>query len=370
MVESRESRKKSRKKSRQKKVAVVPGEGAAAEAIEAVVALLETMALDLDWVFPTVGEAARGQGLPAFPDAARDEIDAADATLFGATSGPSAPVLVYLRWGKQTYANVRPTRWVPGFRSALAAPEGIDFVIVRENLEDAYLFLEGDLADLAPLDLRSPTLGAKPHELGEGRYALKAITRQGSERVIRFAFDLAARRKREGHSGRITLAAKWNMLPQTDGLFRATGERIAAEHPEIGFETLLVDDFAHRLVLRPQSFDVVVLPNLYGDILSDAAAGLAGGLGLAPSGCYGDAYAYFESAHGTAPDIAGQGIVNPTATLLSAAMMLDYLGRSDAAAALRRAIDAVYAEGRQLPPDQGGQTGTRAFCDAVRGALL
>lgn len=352
-----------------KRVAVVPGEDAAAEAVGAAVALLDGMALGLEWSFPRVGRAALAQGLPAFPEAARAQIDAADATLFGATSGPCAPVLFYLRWGKQTYANVRPTRWVPGFRSALAAPQGLDLVIVRENLEDAYLFLEGDLAALAPLDLRSPTLGAKPHELGEGRYALKAITRRGSERVIRFAFALAERRRREGRPGRVTLAAKWNMLPQTDGLFRATGERVAEEHPEIAFDTLLVDDFAHRLVLRPQAFDVVVLPNLYGDILSDAAAGLAGGLGLAPSGCYGDAYAYFESAHGTAPDLAGRGIVNPTATLLSAAMMLEHLGLADAASRLRRAIEAVYAEGRHLTRDQGGSAGTVALCDAVRAAL-
>jgi isocitrate/isopropylmalate dehydrogenase len=352
-----------------KRVAVVPGEDAAAEAVEASLALLDRMALSIDWDFPCVGRPALAQGLDSFPEAARDAIDAADATLFGATSGPSVKALLYLRWGKQTYANVRPTRWVPGFRSPLAAPEGLDLVIVRENLEDAYVCLEGDLETLAPLDLRSPTQGARPHELGDGKYALKVITRRGSERVIRFAFDLAERRRREGRPGRVTLAAKWNMLPRTDGLFRDTGVRIAAEHGNLAFETLLVDDFAHRLVRDPQHFDVVVLPNLYGDILSDAAAGLAGGLGLAPSGCYGDDYAYFESAHGTAPDIAGRGIVNPTATLLSAAMLLDHVGLAEPAARLRRAIEAVYAKGATLTPDQGGSAGTRAFCDAVLASL-
>lgn len=352
-----------------KRVVVVPGEDAAAEAVEASVALLDRMTLGIDWAFPCVGRASLARGLGAFPEEARAQIDAADATLFGATSGPSAPVLFYLRWGKQTFANVRPTRWVPGFRSPLASPEGLDLVIVRENLEDAYLFLEGDLRALAPLDLRSPTLAAKPHELGEGKYALKAITRRGCQRVVRFAFELAARRKREGRPGHVTLAAKWNMLPQTDGLFRDTGVRIAAEHGDVAFEALLVDDFAHRLVFEPHRFDVVVLPNLYGDILSDAAAGLAGGLGVAPSACYGDDYAYFEPAHGTAPDLAGRGVVNPTATLLSAAMMLDHLGLEVAAGRLRRGIEAVYAKGAALTPDQGGSASTRAFCDAVFASL-
>ncbi len=135
------------------------------------------------------------------------------------------------------------------------------------------------------------------------------------------------------------------------------------------FDTLIVDDCAHRLVRDPQRFDVLVLPNLYGDILSDAAAGLTGGLGVAASGCYGRDYAYFESAHGTAPDIAGQGIVNPTATLLSAAMMLEHLALNEQAADLRRAIDQVYADGRALTPDQGGAASTLDFCNAVVAAI-
>ena len=159
------------------------------------------------------------------------------------------------------------------------------------------------------------------------------------------------------------------MLPESDGLFREVALRVAPDYPEIEFESFIVDDFAHRLVARPHELDVVVLPNLYGDVLSDAAAALAGGLGLAASGCYGDDYAYFESAHGTAPDIAGRNIINPTATLLSAAMMLDYLGLQDAGAGLVRAIELVYAEGKVLTPDQGGRASTGEFCDAVSAAL-
>lgn len=346
-------------------IAVIPGEDAAPEAMDAAVGLIDRMALGVDWIYPVLGSASEAQGLGFFPAAAKAQIDAADATYFGASSGPSGRALMYLRWGKQTYANVRPTRWAPGFRTPLRDPAGLDFVIVRENLEDAYISLEGDLADLAPLDLTSPRSRTKAHEMGPGRYALKAITEAGSERIVRFAFDLARRRKAAGHPGKVTASSKWNMLPKTDGLFVEIARQVAAQYPDIGFETLIVDDFAHRLVLDPHRFDVIVLPNLYGDILSDAAAGLSGGLGLAASGCYGEAYAYFESAHGTAPDIAGQGIINPTATILSGAMMLEHLGLRDAAGQLRRAIDKVYAQGRVLTPDQGGAATTRAFCDAI-----
>ena len=350
-------------------VAVVPGEGSAPEAIDATLGVLDALDVGIRWIHPPVGDAAVESHGSRFPDEARAALDAADATLFGATSGPSVQALFHLRWGRQTYANVRPCRYRPGYRSPLAEPDGLDFVIVRENLEDLYLFLEGDLADLVPLDLTSATARRKAHELGPGRYAIKAITEAGSERIIRYAFELARRRRDTGAAGKVTLAAKTNMLPQTDGLFSRVGDRVAHDHPDIDYETYIVDDFAHRLVARPHELDVVVLPNLYGDILSDAAAGLVGGLGLAPSGCYGDEAAYFESAHGTADDIAGTGTVNPTATMLSSAMMLDHLGFAEEARALDDAISHVYADGRTLTPDQGGTSTTLEFANAVRGAL-
>ena len=346
-------------------VTVVAGEDAAPEAMEPSVQLLEKMDLGIDWIWPIVGNEAQSKGLPLFPDEARAQIDAADATFFGATSGPTVPVLFYLRWGKETYANVRPTRWVPGFHSNLARPEGIDLVIIRENLEDAYVALEGDIKALTPLDLTSLTAQRKAHELGEGKFSIKVITRRRSEAVLRFGFEMARRRKAEGLPGKMTVATKWNMLPQTDGLFMTLAMELASDYPDIVLETLIVDDFAHRLVSKPQSFDVVILQNLYGDILSDAAAGLVGGLGIASSGCYGLDYAYFESVHGTAPDIAGKGIINPTATILSAVLMLDYLGFRDAAWSLRKAVDAVYKDGLYLTPDQGGRCTTVEFCDAV-----
>ncbi|MBW2063274.1 MAG: isocitrate/isopropylmalate dehydrogenase family protein, partial [Deltaproteobacteria bacterium] len=153
------------------------------------------------------------------------------------------------------------------------------------------------------------------------------------------------------------------------GLFREVAQQVAESYPNITFESLIVDNFAHVMTSTPQSLDVVVMPNLYGDILSDGAAGLIGGLGLAPSGCYGDSYAYFESAHGTAPDIAGQNIINPTATMLSAMMMLRYLGFANEATRVETAIEKVYAEGRFLTPDQGGRATTTEFTEAVAAYL-
>jgi isocitrate/isopropylmalate dehydrogenase len=339
-----------------KRVVAIPGEDAAPEAFHPTVELVNRLGVELEWVFPSLADARR-------------EIDRSDTTLFGATSGPSAPALFHLRWGRRTYANVRPTKWIPGFRSPLLRPDGIDFAIVRENLEDLYVRAEGEVEALAPLDLVSETSRRKVHELGPGRFALKVITRAGSARVLRFGFELARRRKRAGRPGKVTVGTKHNMLPRTDGLFREVALEVASDYPDVAFESFIVDDFAHRLVARPHELDVVVLPNLYGDILSDAAAALAGGLGVAASGCYGDDYAYFESAHGTAPDIAGRGIINPTATILSAALMLEYLDLAEAAARLRGALERVYAAGESLTPDQGGTATTKEFCAAVASQL-
>jgi isocitrate/isopropylmalate dehydrogenase len=339
-----------------KRVVAIPGEDAAPEAFHPTVELVNRLGVGLEWVFPSLADARR-------------EIDRSDTTLFGATSGPSAPALFHLRWGRRTYANVRPTRWIPGFTSPLRRPEGVDFVIVRENLEDLYVRAEGDVEALAPLALVSETSRRPVHELGPGRFALKIITEAGSARVLRFGFELARRRKRAGRPGKVTVGTKHNMLPRSDGLFRDVAFALAREYPDVAFESFIVDDFAHRLVARPHELDVVVLPNLYGDILSDAAAALAGGLGVAASGCYGDDYAYFESAHGTAPDIAGRGIINPTATILSAALMLEYLEMSDAAARLRAAVERAYAAGESLTPDQGGKATTKEFCAAVAARL-
>jgi isocitrate/isopropylmalate dehydrogenase len=348
-----------------KRVVVIEGEDAAPEAVRPSVALIDRLDVEIDWIHPPVGKPGIELANSPFPAEAREAIDASDATLFGATSGYSAPALFYLRWGRKTYANVRPSRYLPGYQSPLARPEGVDLVIVRENLEDMYVSVEGDVAELAPLELQSRTARRPVSELQPGKFALKVITEEGSDRIARFAFELARRRAAEGRPGRVTCGTKHNMLPVSDGLFRERVEKVAEAYPDIELEVFIIDDLAHRLCAAPHSLDVVVLPNLYGDVLSDAAAGLIGGLGLASSGCYGDDYAYFESAHGTAPDIQGKNQINPTATLFSGALMLDYLGFASQARRLELAIERTYAEGRRLTPDQGGTASTTEFCEAV-----
>ena len=344
---------------------MIPGDDAAPEAVAATLGVLKQLRLPIDYVeFPPGERWVRGETEAAV----RAAIDSSDSTLFGATSGRTGGI-GYLRWGRQTYANVRPIRYAKGFSSPLKSPEGIDFVIVRENLEDAYVCVEGELSELAPLKWKSRTTRAELDTSGRGKYAVKVITERGSRRVAEFACRLALERKRRGGKGKVTCSSKYNMLIQADGLFRQVVEQTVAGYPELKYEQFIVDDLARRLVQSPHDLDVVVMPNLYGDILSDAGAGIIGGLGLAPSGCYGEDYAYFESVHGTAPDIKGRNIINPTATMLSAAMMLDYLGFGDAGERLRAAIYKVYSEGATLTPDQGGSSSTDDLARAVASRL-
>jgi isocitrate/isopropylmalate dehydrogenase len=356
----------------QKRVVVLPGDDAAPEAVYPTLELLRSLELPVEWVLLPDGETLAGTMSPAEAERlVREASDGCDALLFGATSGKT-PGIGYLRWGRGTYANVRPVRYRPGFNSPLKQPEGIDYLIVRENIEDLYLGLEGELAALldSGLNLTPRVAIGSPIRSRDGRYAVKVITRENTERVARFACELALRRKEQGHPGKLTVAAKYNVLRRSDGFFREVAESVAREYRGLTFETFIVDDFARRLVASPHSLDVVLLPNLYGDILSDEGAGTIGGLGLAPSGCYGDTWAYFESVHGTAPDIASRHIINPTATMLSAALMLEYLGLSEAAVRLERAIERVYAAGDALTPDQGGSATTDAFAEAVRTSLI
>ena len=347
-------------------VAVIPGDDAAPEAMRATMTVLHQLDPPVDW-----DELPAGVELDRIDPVEREEmergrIDAADTVLFGSTNG-TTPGVAYMRWGRRTSANVRPLRWRPGYRSPLVRPEGIDYVIVRENLEDAYVGIMGDAAALRASGLVDHR--ARLVNEGEGRFAAKVITRAGTEQVARFAFELAARRRHSGRPGKVTVSAKTNMLPKTDAWFCDIVAEVGRSYPDIGFEQYIVDDMAHRLVLRPNELDVVLLPNLYGDVLSDEGAATIGGLGLAPSGCYGDDFAYFESAHGTAPDIAGRDLINPTATLLSAVMLLEHVGLADAARRLDDAISTVYAEGKLLPVDQGGTAGTTEFAAAVAAVL-
>lgn len=356
---------------RTRRVVVLPGDDAAPEAVRATIDVLRLLELPIEWQLLPDGETiartlSREEGERLVREAAND----CDALLFGATSGKT-PGIGYLRWGKDTFANVRPIRWRPGFKSPLRNPEGIDYVIVRENIEDLYLGIEGDLKELlgSNLDLSQRMRPGRGIESKDGRYAVKVLTRENTERIAHFACRLAMQRKEWGRPGKVTCSAKYNVLRRSDGFFRQTVAEVVSQYPDLEYEEFIVDDFSRRLVASPHSLDVVVLPNLYGDILSDEGAGTIGGLGLAPSGCYGEGWAYFESVHGTAPDIAGQHVINPTATLLSAAMMLDYLQFDDAARKLIAAIERTYASGETLTPDQGGRASTEEFATAVRRRL-
>lgn len=349
-----------------KKIVLIPGEDASPEAFHPTVDLINQLQLDIDWVRPPVGEEGLCQMDNPFPPEAKDAIDNSDATLFGSTSGASGRALRYLRWGLRTYANVRPARWFPGCNSPLKKPEGIDLVIVRENMEDTYVGVEGDLTDLAAINFVSRLQRQPVSEMGKGKYAMKVITEACTRDITRFACELALKRSaKSGQQPKVTSGTKHNISPVADGYFREVAMETAKEFPDVTFETLLADNLVHQIVVHPQAFDVIVLPNLYGDLFSDAAGGVVGGLGLAPSGCYGRDYAYFESAHGSAPDIMGQDIINPTATIFSAAMMLEYLGYEDESKHLVSAVEAVYAEGKHLTPDQAGQASTTEFCRAV-----
>lgn len=341
-------------------VCVFEGDDAAPEAVRPTVDLLGDLA-DVEFHAPAVDGHADALDAGTMPDELTDEIAAADTVLFGAASDRHTPIIGYLRWvyGGGTYANVRPIRHLDGVTAPLRDPGTIDYVVVRENLEGLYVGIEGDLAQLASAADAVPQFDRERLD-GDGRYALRVHRRASIERVAEFAADLAAERE-----GRLTCATKSNVLPETDGLFDEVAEAAAREHG-VDFEHAHADAVGTDLVADPGRFDVIVAPNVAGDLLSDVGAGSVGGLGMAPSGCYGDGVSYFEPVHGTAPDIAGEGVINPTATLLSGAMCLEYVEEGDAAATLRAAVEGVYAETDVRTPDLSGGASTTEFVDAVR----
>src|SRR6266566_2021905 len=286
-------------------------------------------------------------------------------------AGPATTRVVgWLRWEMDAWAGVRPAKFYPGMRSPLADPDGIDLVVIRENSEGMYPGREGDIAELArALPTVRDRFGRGLDRYKDGRFAVKVVTRDGAARIARFACELARRRKARGHAGKVTCVTKSNVLPQTDGLFHAIVKETVATYPDLAFEHFHVDDAARRIIRFPKTMDVVVCMNQYADILSDVAGEVAGGLGVAPSANFGDGrWAYFESVHGSAPDIAGRGIANPTGTLLSAALMLEHLGLAAEAERLQAAVARVYRDGKALTPDQRGTATTKEMAGAVLAA--
>jgi 3-isopropylmalate dehydrogenase len=349
-----------------KTVVVLPGEGIGLEVVDATCEVLAGAGLPLTILVPPQGAAALKSHGTALPDESKRAARAADGVLFGAAGPASSAVVTWLRWEMAAWGGVRPITFYPGMRSPLADPAGIDYVIVRENSEGMYPGREGELTELTRVmpDLSDRT-GRTLKEYGEGRFAVKVVTPTGAERIARLACRLARARKAQGRPGKVTCVTKSNVLPRSDGLFQEIAERVVGETGDLQFEHFYVDDAARRLVRFPRSMDVVLCMNQYADILSDLGAETAGGLGLAPSGCFGDAWAYFESVHGSAPDIAGRGIANPTATIRSAAMMLDHMGLGAEAQRLEAAVTRVYRDGKTLTPDQGGAATTKEMAQAV-----
>lgn len=348
-------------------IVLLGGEGIGPEVVEATALVLEHLLPSANFYRPLHGEGALKEHGTAMPDATQIACKEADAILFGAIWKHCAEVIRYLRWGLQTYANLRPARSRPGVTSLLKKELPIDLLIVRENLEGEYPAREGALRDFNDHwpEFRDALGRSLP---GDGIFALRLITEEGSRRIAEIAIRQAQERQRirqiTGRDPKITIVTKQNVLKKSDGLFKEIAEQVIRASG-IPYDHYYVDDACRRLISRPDCFDVILTPNLFGDIMSDIAAELVGGLGMAPSACLGDSYCYFESVHGSAPDIAGKGIANPIATFLSAQMMLEHLGRFEEAHQLEKAIHRILSEGKTLTPDLGGKSTTLEIARAV-----
>jgi isocitrate/isopropylmalate dehydrogenase len=337
-------------------IALLGGEGIGPEVVEAAAATLRALLPEATFVRPLHGEAAIAATGSPMPQETQEICRNADGILFGATWKHASAVLRFLRWGLDTYANLRPSRSRAGITSPLRRDAPVDLVIVRENVEGEYPAREGELAELGRRwpELRDSLGRPLP---ADGRFAVRVVTEPNVRRIAAQAARLAHKRKEHGRPGRVTIVTKANVLKQSDGMFLQLAEEVLAS-AGVPYDHYYVDDAARRLVACPESFDVILAPNLYGDILSDVAAELVGGLGMAPSACLGEGASYFESVHGAAPDIAGRGIANPLATVLSAAMMLEHLGLEAPSRALEGAVDRLLADGAPLTPDLGGTART------------
>jgi isocitrate dehydrogenase (NAD+) len=324
-------------------ITLIPGDGIGPEVTTSAQRILDALGLDIVWQTHLAGQAALdalGTPLPAETLAA---VKNSNATLKGPTATPSGTgfrsVNVELRQKLHLYANYRPARSMPGVPTRY---DDVDLIVVRENTEGLYSGLE--------------------HEVVPGVVeSLRVVTELASERIARFAFETARRQGRK----RVTCVHKANILKLSDGLFLRTCRRVADSFPDISFDDSIIDATAMKLVINPHAFDVMVMENLFGDIVSDLTAGLIGGLGLAPSANVGDRVAVFEAVHGSAPDIAGKGIANPTAVILSAVLMLRYLGEKSAADRVENAIRNVYCLGLARTRDLGGTATTAKFVEAI-----
>jgi len=323
-------------------IATIPGDGIGTEVMAAAVKVLEGLAertgLEFEFRLLYAGDEYKERTGVALPPETVEGVKASDACLFAAVGDTAKEVIIPLRQRLNLYANLRPAKAYPGVP---AVNPDVDIMIVRENTEGIYKMI-----------------GDRGRDYG---FNVRVITREASERIVRYAFEYA---RRNGKS-KVSAVHKANVLDYTDDVFLEAARDVAKDYPGIAYEEVIVDACAMKLVLSPQQFQVIVTTNMFGDILSDEAAGLVGGLGMAPSGNVGDDLCIFEPVHGSAPDIAGKGIANPVATILSAAMMLEWLGEKEAADRLEAAVLKVLEEGEVRTPDLGGANTTDDVADAV-----
>ncbi len=322
---------------------MIPGDGVGPEIVEACRRVIEAAGVDIEWDVQEAGAVVMEKYGTPLPAHVLDSIRANGVALKGPITTPVGSgfrsINVALRQELDLYANLRPARSLEGVRSPY---RDIDLVVVRENTEDLYAGIERKLDE-------------------DTAESVKLITRRASERICRFAFEYA---RREGRR-KVTAVHKANILKFTDGLFLETARAVAAEYPDIEFEDRIVDNMAMQLVQKPHLYDVLVMPNLYGDIISDLCAGLVGGLGVAPSANIGDQIQVFEPVHGSAPKYTGMNKVNPTAQILSGVLMLRHLGETEAAERIYRAVAEVIREGKRVTYDLGGEAGTSEMADAI-----
>ena len=335
-----------------KVVTLIPGDGIGPEITEATLRVLDAAGADIEWDRQIAGVTALEAAQAPLPEATLESIRNTKVALKGPLTTPVGvgfrSINVALRKEFDLYANVRPAlSLLPGGRY-----ENIDLVLIRENTEGLYVGVEHYIG-----------MGTDPKAAAE---SVMIVTRYGAERIVRYAFEYALKHGRR----KVTLAHKANILKFTQGLFLEVGREVAKEYEgRIEFEDRIIDATAMHLVLNPYQFDVLVMENMFGDILSDLMAGLVGGLGMAPGANIGTNAAIFEPVHGSAPDIAGRGIANPTAQILAACMMLEHIDQHETAARIRRAVEATLREGKTLTPDLGGSATTMEYAEAVVKAL-
>jgi 3-isopropylmalate dehydrogenase len=324
-------------------IAVIPGDGIGKEVMDATLSILNVSKLEFKYTFADAGdEYAEKTGIP-LPEETINVVKKSQACLFGAAGESAADVIVKLRRELDLYVNLRPVKSYPGTKCLF---NDIDFVIVRENTEGLYSGIE--------------------EYTEEGATAVRVITNKASERICRFAFEYAERTDRN----KVTAVHKANVLKKTDGIFKDNFYKVAREFTNIESDDKYVDATAMFFITKPYMFEVIVTTNLFGDILSDEGAGLVGGLGLIPSANIGENHGLFEPVHGSAPKLAGKGVANPSAMVLSAVMMLDYLNESEEARKLEKALIKVLGEGKIVTKDLGGSASTMEMAAEIRNKFL